>query len=111
MISKLKTHFLIQHHGRRPCIVFSDTRNHSIVNSLATYCEDMKLIINLDKTQAIIFSKGNVQHNRLTNFTYNDNKIEFCKSYKYLGVEFQQNGKFKEVIKTRILKAQHAIYA
>ena len=82
-----------------------------MMNSLSTYCKDMRLTINMDKTQAIVFSKGNVQYNKIANFVYNGNKIEFCKSYKYLGVEFQQNGKFKEVVKTRILKAQNAIYA
>ena len=71
----------------------------------------MKLTINLDKTKAIVFSKGYTQDNKLPKFLYNGEVIEFTKSYKYLGVEFQQNSKFKDVIKMRILKAQNAIYA
>ena len=57
------------------------------------------------------FLKEISKYNKLTNFTYNEKTIEFTKSYKYLGVEFQQNGKYKDVINTRILKARNAIYA
>ena len=35
----------------------------------------------------------------------------FVTSYKYLGIEFQQNGRFSTAIKTRILKAQAALFA
>jgi hypothetical protein len=70
----------------------------------------MKLKVNLDKTQAMIISKGCVKYTTHQALHFNNEKLKYVSSYKYLGVEFQQNGKFKEIIKTRILKAQNAIY-
>jgi hypothetical protein len=85
-----------------------DTQNS--LNSLSDYCKNMKLKVNLDKTQAMIISKGCVRHSTHQILQFNNEKLKYVASYKYLGVEFQQNGKFKEIIKTRILKAQNAIY-
>jgi ribosomal protein L37AE/L43A len=80
------------------------------LNSLSDYCKKMKLKVNLDKTQAMIISKGCVKYNNHQILQLNNDQLKYVSSYKYLGVEFQQNGKFKEIIKTRILKAQNAIY-
>ena len=79
------------------------------LNALSDYCKNMNLKVNLDKTQAMIISKGCVKYSTHQLLHFNNEKLKYVSSYKYLGVEFQQNGKFKEIIKTRILKAQNAI--
>ena len=94
-------------------LVFFSLSPQKIQNSLkllTDYCKDNRLKMNLDKTQAMIISKGYIKYKTHKALLLNGEKLEYVASYKYLGVEFQQNGKFKEILKTRILKAQNAIY-
>ena len=58
----------------------------------------------------MVISNGFTSYKNHQQLHINGENLEYVAFYKYLGVEFQQNGKFKEIIKTRILKAQNAIY-
>ena len=88
----------------------SNQNAQKCIDSLSDYCRQMKLKINLDKTKAMIISKGVTSYKNHQQLNINGENLDYVAFYKYLGVEFQQNGKFKQIIKTRILKAQNAIY-
>ena len=82
----------------------------AILDKLYEYCKQMKLQVNIDKTKAMIISKGCVPSTKVENFIFDNHYLTFVNSYKYLGIEFQQNGKFKNAIQTRIQKAQNASF-
>ena len=60
----------------------------------------------MDKTKCIVFSSTNVAYDKMDNFVFNGDIINFVSHYKYLGVEFQQNGKFNLAIENKIAKAK-----
>lgn len=77
---------------------------------LEKYCRKWKLVVNIDKTKCLIFSSNVTTYDFRTNFTFNGESLLFVTTFKYLGIEFQQNGLFTRAIKNRILKAQAAIF-
>ena len=85
---------------------FRYTQN--LLHKLHTYCSEMHLRINFDKTKALIFSKGKPSFYQ--KLLIGTRPIEYCTSYKYLGTEFQQNGSFTLACKNRVDKAQNAIF-
>ena len=80
------------------------------LNSLCNFCQKAKLQVNIDKTKAMIISNGFIQYTRDENFKFDDRYIDFVNSYKYLGIEFQRNGKFNTAIKSRLEKAKNATF-
>ena len=78
---------------------------------LESYCRQWRLRVNMDKTKCIVFSSTNVAYDKMDNFVFNGDIIGFVSHYKYLGVEFQQNGKFNLAIENRIAKANAALFA
>ena len=91
-------------------VIFSTSHaaTQGLLSKLDKYCQNNDIIINLKKTKALIFCKG--RRPDTPQFTSKGIPIDFCTSFKYLGIEFQQNGSFKVACKTRLEKAQNAIY-
>ena len=95
-------------------LVFFSLSREGINKQLAhleRYCREWRLRVNIDKTKCIIFSSTNVAYDRTDNFIFNGDIINFVSYYKYLGIEFQQNGKFTLAIENRIAKANAALFA
>ena len=95
-------------------LVFFSLSREGINKQLAhleKYCREWRLKVNIDKTKCIIFSSTNVAYDRTDNFIFNGDIINFVSYYKYLGIEFQQNGKFTLAIENRIAKANAALFA
>ena len=80
------------------------------LRNLEIYCQRWHLRVNIDKTKCMIFSTSPIAYDRISNFTFNGEHLLFVTTYKYLGIEFQQNGRFTTAIKNRILKAQAALF-
>ena len=78
---------------------------------LESYCRQWRLRVNMDKTKYIVFSSTNVAYVKMDNFVFNGDIIGVVSHYKYLGVEFQQNGEFNLAIANRIAKANAALFA
>ena len=93
-------------------VIFSTKHSstQSLLNTLASYCTNMNIKVNMSKTKALIFSKGRPKRNKSVALLFNKSVISYCTSYKYLGVEFDQNCTFTSARKNRIQKAQNAVF-
>lgn len=78
-------------------IILSDSEHgmKQALIALNSYCNDWKLKINCNKTKIVVFSRGKVQTDKY-NFTFGCEKIEVVDHYKYLGVTFNYNGRFRK---------------
>ena len=61
---------------------------------LKIYCELWGLDINVRKTKVMIFSRGKIR--KMPKFNFNEETVDFVWDYKYLGVKFNYNNKFKK---------------
>ena len=93
-------------------VFFSLTRSglECQLKNLESYCLKWKLRVNVDKTKCMIFSSTSLAYDKENNFTFNGEIVMFVGIYKYLGIEFQQNGLFTTAIKNRISKAKSAFF-
>lgn len=85
----------------------SKTGLQKCLNNLEIYCNKWGLQVNKDKTKCMIMSIGNPKPQ---NFIFEDKTLENVNYYKYLGVQVQRNGKYKNAIAQRISKANRAIH-
>ena len=79
------------------------------LDSLQKYCNKSGLSININKTKAIVFSRGKVRN--MPELFFEGVKLEFVWDYKYLGVLFNFNNKFIKAIKTQCCSAMKAMFA
>ena len=70
---------------------------------LHVYCYGWGLHVNTLKTKAMVLTK---QRYKTERFMYNGTLIEYVKSFNYLEFEISHNGKFSNLIKDRVLKAE-----
>ena len=70
----------------------SATGLQKCLDTLAEYCDDWKLLVNVEKTKVMIFSRRKVDFN----FTYRGRELETVSSFKYLGVVISSNGKYTD---------------
>ena len=61
------------------------------LNEFFVYCTNWKLVVNVEKTKILIFSKGPMMKKH---FYYNGVVIENVKEFKYLGIVFSRSGSF-----------------
>ena len=61
---------------------------------LKIYCEFWGLDINVRKTKVMIFSRGKIRE--MPKFNFNEETVDVVWDYKYLGVKFNYNNKFKK---------------
>jgi hypothetical protein len=59
-----------------------------LVDSLALFCHNQGLVVNLTKTNTVTFTGGRVDSQPLTQTTYAGHAVPQVDSYKYLGVVF-----------------------
>ena len=74
------------------------------------YARSWGLVVSMNKTRCVIFSKGKTKYENLTPFMYDHRVISYESFYKYLGVETTDNCKFRSANEERVLKARRAIF-
>ena len=93
-------------------ILFSDNEKDMqlSINALNQYCKRWKLIVNIDKTKLMIFSKrGNIQRNR--NVYYAESKLEIVSYFTYLSIRFSSTGSFSVAQKTLAEQGSKAMFS
>ena len=73
------------------------------------YCEKWHLVINLQKTKVVIFSRG--KHLDSHVFTINSKPLETVPEFVYLGILFYQNGTFHKAEKRLASQGRKALGA
>ena len=63
--------------------------------SLDSYCNDWRLEVNCSKTEIVVFSRGMVQTGNY-DFKFSMEAITVVSEYKYLGITFNYNGRFRK---------------
>lgn len=63
--------------------------------ALNTYCNEWKLKLNGNKSKVVIFSRGKVDLSKYE-FQFGCEKTEVVEDYKYLGLTFNYNGRFRK---------------
>ena len=66
-----------------------------VLIALHTYCNEWKLKLNCNKTKVVVFSRGKVNVDKYK-FEFGREKIEVVEDYKYLGILFNYNGRFRK---------------
>ena len=88
----------------------SEASMKKAIIALHNYCSDWRLKVNCDKTKVVVFSRGQVQTSRY-NFQLAGEAIEVVNDYKYLGVLFNYNGKFRKGELALQAQATRALYS
>lgn len=106
------------HNTQLSCLMYADdlvlisqssVGLQNCLNKLSAYCEEWNLTVNLDKTKVMVFNKSGRKNVKDT-FTYNDEIIENCTEYKYLGIIFKPSGIFSNAISLLCKKAAKALF-
>ena len=64
------------------------------LDMLKIYCEFCALDKNVRKTKVIIFSRGKIR--KMPKLKFNEEIVDVVWDYRYLGVKFNYNSKFKK---------------
>ena len=72
------------------------------------YCEVWGLDISIRKTEVIIFSSGKIR--KMPKFHFNEETVDIAWGYKYLGVKFNYNNKFKKAQQLQFSLAKRAVF-
>lgn len=80
-----------------------------MLDTFRDYCKEWKLNVNVEKTKVVIFSKKKIAQN--VKFMFNDNKLDVCDSYNYLGILFHYNSNLDNTKKKLVQQAQKALYS
>ena len=78
-------------------VILCDSKQsiNQALTALYSYCSDWKLKVNCSKTKIVVFSRGKVQTSNY-NFLFGGQEVEVVSEYKYLGILFNYNGKFRK---------------
>ena len=79
------------------------------LDNLKQYCDKWKLIVNINKTKIMIFSKIKIK-NKPT-LKYNNEVIENVDHFKYLGITLKFNGYFDVCKKSLYDQAMRAMFS
>jgi hypothetical protein len=79
-----------------------------ILGTFEQYCNRWKLTVNVSKTKILVF--GTRKYNGNTNFQFGGETIDIVNEFKYLGITFTYNGKFKNCANCIVSQAQRAMY-
>ena len=82
---------------------------HRALDILKIYCELWGLDINVRKTKVMIFSRGKIR--KMPKFNFNEETVDVVWDYKYLGVKFNYNNKFKKAQQLQFLLANRAMFS
>ena len=91
-------------------VLFSYTVDglQSLLNKLHAYCNMWGITVNVEKTVAMVFKKGNTPEN--ISVKYNDIPLNLVKKFTYLGVTLSSNGSFYQAQKSLSQQANRALY-
>ena len=78
------------------------------LNKLHDYCVKWNISVNVLKTKCMVFSNANQIARTQEPLYYDGKELEYVKCYKYLGIEIQNNGNYREAIEMRVQKAKVA---
>ena len=76
------------------------------LQNLNNYCNNWKLVVNINKTRVVIFNKAG--HFLNEHFVLGQKQVVCVKSYKYLGIEFSNTGSFTKAKEELYIKAHKA---
>ena len=79
------------------------------LDMLKIYCEFWGLDINVRKTKVMIFSRGKIR--KMPKFNSNEETVDVVWDYKYLGVNFNYNNKFKKAQQLQFSLANRAMFS
>ena len=88
-------------------IIFAE--NERDLDSVQEYCTKFKLIVNINKTKIIIFTRGKVR--RFTAFKYGCDIIEVVSDYVYFGVKMNFNNTFANALKKQLDQGRRAQFS
>uniref|UniRef100_A0A0N7ZBB2 Reverse transcriptase domain-containing protein n=1 Tax=Scylla olivacea TaxID=85551 RepID=A0A0N7ZBB2_SCYOL len=89
----------------------SEEEMRNILNALELYCDKWKLEVNKNKTKIVVFSRGRLNYDNF-HFVFSDEIIDTISEYKYLGVLFNYNGRFRNGqldLKKRATRAMYSL--
>ena len=87
----------------------SEYELQAALNAAHHYCTLWKLAINIQETKVMIFSRG--KSRTIPKLNYNGLPLEVVTDYRYLGIDFNYNGKFNKCKKHLFEQAQKAMYS
>ena len=104
----LKLHLLLY---ADDTVILAETPNDLQIslNNMAEYCKDWELCINVTKTQVMTFSRGKIR--KRNTFYFEKIKLVNTDCYKYMGIIFNDNGKFRVAKQDLLLKGKRAMFA
>ena len=76
---------------------------------MTEYCKDWELSINVTKAQVMTFSRGKIR--KRNTFYFEEIELVNSDSYKYLGIIFNNNGKFRVAKQDILLRGKRAMFA
>ena len=79
------------------------------INLMEEYCHLWKLKINVSKSKVTVFSRGRIR--KRPEFYFGENKLDVVDHYKYLGLNFNFNGKFTVAKKELYEKGNRAMFS
>lgn len=85
----------------------SPIRMKKLISTLAIYCKENLLEVNLSKSKMIVFRRGG-KLAQAFNFSYNGSPVEIVSTFTYLGVEFCCSGLFARAANSALTKANFA---
>ena len=91
-------------------VLLSDTSRglQNALSGLELYCKTWKLKVNSAKTKVMVFGSRTKDHNY--QFLYEGKTLEIVKTYKYLGVLFDENGSFNKCKQQQKSQAERAMF-
>ena len=81
------------------------------IDGVQSFCKKWGLTINSEKSKIMVFSKGGRTTKDKFNFVINNSYVDHVTSYKYLGINISNTGKFALAEKNLSLKASRALFS
>ena len=78
------------------------------LDKLGEYCERNNLKVNANKSKVIVFRKGGMK-GKLGSWWFEGKRLELVREFRYLGVLFQDSGKWKKHKEQAVKKAEVAM--
>ena len=92
------------------CVIFSETPAglQTEIDKLYQYCEKWKLKLNTEKSQVVVFRKGN--RGITETWHFGNKNLSTTNKFPYLGVLFTSNGSFHQAQVTLASQANKAVF-
>lgn len=81
-----------------------------VLSALGTYCNQWKLRVNCSETKIVVFNRGK-SHCDNNNFQFDGENLEIVDEFKYLGINFNSNGRFRRGQLQLVEQAKTAMYS